>query len=206
MRENNLVNMKNVEILNLTPSYIWKNIKLVLMEEIIDRDEYLNGISELELMGGRKSIANGIVNVDLIAEEGIKGQVKDLTKIMKKESCRRITVNNPYGVNGLTLLEVAKDLLQPGGEIMISGTLTNRDFKVLIKKKNVEMIQKLGYTFHFEIGKLDDSLKNQTFYQTGGKLIPIDKMMTFYGIKQPPATEVPPPTENNFLVKYGKKP
>lgn len=198
--------MKNEEILNLTPSYIWKNTKLVLMEEIIDRDEYLNGISELELMGGRKSIANGIVNVDLIAEEGIKGQVKELSKIMKKESCRRITVNNPYGVNGLTLLEVAKDLLQPGGEIMISGTLTNRDFKVLIKKKNVEVIQKLGYTFHFEIGKLDDSLKNQTFHQTGGKLIPIDKMMTFYGIKQPPTTDVPPPTENNFSVKYGEKP
>ncbi len=42
----------------------------------------INGISRMDLMGGKKSLFNGFVNVDKIAEEGIKTQIEYLDKVI----------------------------------------------------------------------------------------------------------------------------
>jgi hypothetical protein len=72
-------------------------------------------------------------------------------------------VNNPYGVNGITILEIANHLLVQDGKIMISGTLNNKYFKVLMKKSHEEKIHDLG--FYVKKGKLDKTLKNIEFHQ-----------------------------------------
>ncbi len=94
-------------------------------------------------------------------------------------------VNNSYGVNGISILEIANHLLVPDGKIMISGTLNNKYFNKLMKEKYKDKIRDLG--FDVKMNKLDDKLKSQEFYQTNGKTkISTDKMMSFYAIKNKP--------------------
>ena len=162
-----------------------KNKKLIIIDDDFIRSRIiLNGISQIELMGGKKSIMNDFVNIDKIAEEGIKARIEDLNKIIKNSSCQKIMVNNPYSVNGITLLEIANHLLEQDGKIIISGTLNNKYFKVLTKKNNEEKIRNLGFSFYFEKGKLDQTIQHEEFHQTSGQVIPADKMMTFYATKK----------------------
>lgn len=98
----------------------------------------------------------------------------------------------------MTLLKIAKDLLEPGAEIMISGTLSNKHFNVLIKKNRTEEIQNLGFSFHFEKGQLDETLKDKEFHQSSGEKISKSKMMTFYATKK---AEIPKTIEANFSAK-----
>lgn len=77
--------MEDKELKNSTISYKWKNTKLIHVDDVIKSGIPINGITELDLMGGKKSIMEGLVNVDVLAEEGIKARVEDLNKIIKKK-------------------------------------------------------------------------------------------------------------------------
>ena len=158
-----------------------KNKKLIIADKDFIKDKVIiNGISRMDLMGGRKSLFNGFVNVDKIAEEGIKTQIEYLDKVVKNNSCKEIMVNNPYGVNGITILEVTNHLLIQNGRIMISGTLNNKYFNKLMKEKYQDKMRDLGFEVNIS-NELDEKLKNQGFYQTNGKTrIPTDKMKTIY--------------------------
>jgi hypothetical protein len=73
-----------------------KNKKRIIVDEdFIKGEVIINGISRMDLMGGKKSLFNGFVNVDKIAEEGIKIQIEYLDKVVKNNSCKEIMVNNP---------------------------------------------------------------------------------------------------------------
>ena len=179
----------------------FKNKKLIIIDEDFIKNKWIiNGVSKIDLMGGKKSLFNGFVNVDKIAEEGIKTHLEYLDKVIKNNSCKEIMVNNPYGVNGITILEIANHLLVQDGKIMMSGTLNNKYFKVLMKKSHEEKILDLG--FYLKKDQLDKRLKNKEFRQTSGEIISNDKMMTFYAIKN----KTPSIAKNQKEVKNGKIP
>jgi RNase H-fold protein (predicted Holliday junction resolvase) len=162
-----------------------KNKKLIVADEkFIEQGMIINGIPKIELGGGKKSLINGYVNVDIKAEEGIKTRIENLDKVIKNNTVNKIIVNNPYGIYGTTILKIANSLLKLYSEIMISGTWKNKYFNELLKNAHKEKISKLGFSFYFEKGKLDESLKGKKFYQTSGAEIPIEKMMTFYAKKE----------------------
>jgi len=181
-----------------------KNKKRIIVDEdFIKGEVIINGISRMDLMGGKKSLFHGFINVDKIAEEGIKTQIEYLDKVIKNNSCKEIMVNNPYGVNGITILEIANHLLVQDGKIMISGTLNNKYFKVLMKKSHEDKIHNLG--FYAKTEQLDKTLKNIEFHQTSGQIIPTDKMMTFYAIKNK-TTSILQKRLKSKEVKNGKFP
>jgi hypothetical protein len=85
------------KILNISEEF--KNKKLIIVDDnFIKDDVIINGISRMDLMGGKKSLFDGFVNVDKIAEEGIKTQLEYLDKVIKNHSCQEIIVNNPYAL------------------------------------------------------------------------------------------------------------
>lgn len=192
--------MNNVQkILKLSDEF--KNKKLIIIDEnFLNKKLIINGVSKIDLMGGKKSIFDDFVNVDKIAEEGIKTHLEYLDKVIKNNSCKEIMVNNPYGVDGITILEIAKHLLVQNGKIMISGTLNNKYFNGLMKKSHEKKILDLG--FYTKKAHLDNALKNKEFRQTSGKIVPNDKMMTFYAIKN----KTTPIAKNQKEVKNGKIP
>ncbi|MGB3692287.1 MAG: hypothetical protein WBG70_23240 [Spirulinaceae cyanobacterium] len=76
----------------------------------------------LDLFGGRVSQLPGAINYDIVAEEGIRATIGDLSKIFPDNSVDEIVASGPQAA----FLEEAARLLKPGGRISINANFSNR--------------------------------------------------------------------------------
>ena len=75
----------------------------------------------LDLFGDKISQIPEAINVDLIAESGIKASVAELLPKLPRQSIDQIIASNPQAF----FLEYAAPVLKPGGRIYINATKRN---------------------------------------------------------------------------------
>ncbi len=135
----------------------------------------------LELFGGKTAKVEGAINVDRIAEKGIRADIIiDKLSFIPNNRVDEIIVFNPYipkeiGGNGiLDYLPEAARILKIGGEIIISGTRNNKFTKInpsidlalldlQIRERQIPLLERFA---------------NLKFYRTDGSEIPKDKILT----------------------------
>ena len=131
-------------IFNATEAVDLINNKLILCQKIT-----------LDLFGGKNSQIPEAINVDLIAESGIKASIAELLPQLPRESIDEIIASNPQAY----FLEYAAPILKPGGRIYINATKRN-PFR---KLPNAEILEQLGLKVVQENAPLDSRFVNQKF-------------------------------------------
>lgn len=106
------------------------------------------------------------MNVDIIAEKGIKGSVTDLDKFIKPNSVDEIVCNNPYNPTIKDPFELylnkAYKVLKKDGIMVINGQMKN----TLFKKVSTEKCRELGFEVVECRTSLPDKYKNLSFGTT----------------------------------------
>lgn len=147
--------------LNITEGANLVAAKLALGEEII-----------IDIFGGKNSQIPDGINVDLVAESGIRASVKSLPEIFPPGSASEIIASGPQA----PFLEEAALVLKQGGRIYINASKGNPYGKV----PDRETKNKLGYDALEQLGlqvvskgdKLDTRFADKTFFRTDGMPIP----------------------------------
>lgn len=157
-------NQQSDLILNATEAVDLINNKLILGHKIT-----------LDLCGGKNSQIPEAINVDLIAESGIKASIAELLPKLPRESIDEIIASNPQAY----FLEYAATILKPGGRIYINATKRNPFSKL----PNSETLEQLGLKVVQENAPLDPRFVNQKFFRetprTDGTLeIPLSSLKT----------------------------
>ena len=111
----------------------------------------------LDLFGGKTSQIPEAINVDLIAESGIKTSIAELLPKLPRQSIDQIIVSNPQAY----FLEYAAPVLKLGGRIYINATKRNPFGKL----PNAETIEQLGLIVVQENAPLDTRFTNQKFFR-----------------------------------------
>ncbi|MFM6399589.1 hypothetical protein, partial [Planktothrix sp.] len=97
------------------------------------------------------------INVDLIAESGIKASIDELLPKLPRQSIDEIIVSNPQAF----FLEYAAPVLKPGGRIYINTTKRNPFGKL----PNAETLEQLKLIVVQENAPLDTRFTNQKFFR-----------------------------------------
>jgi hypothetical protein len=142
-------------------------IKIALNETII-----------LDIFGGKVSQISNAINVDIIAESGIKASVNDLPQIFPPHSVDEIIASSPQA----PFLEQAAQILKPGGRIYINATKGNKFGKVPDPETRVKLgsdaLEQLGLRLVQDRGELDPRFAQQSFFRTDGIPIPSSSVKT----------------------------
>ncbi|MCP5014123.1 MAG: class I SAM-dependent methyltransferase [Ketobacter sp.] len=129
----------------------------------------------IDLFGGKASQNPGAINVDLIAQEGIKASAFKLP--FKPNSVDEIIVSNPFipGSKGMMdFLPETAQALKPGGEFIVNFTKRNKFGKL----PNADTLRDLGLEVVQQAGPLLPRFENQVFRLTDGRLIPNSSVLT----------------------------
>ena len=135
----------------------------------------------LELFGGKTGKVEGAINVDRIAEKGIRADViVDKLSFISDNSIDEILVFNPYipkeigGTGILDYLPEAARILKPGGLIIISGSRNNKFTQI---NPSMDLAALSLQVVERQI-PLPVRFTNLRFYRTDGSEIPKDKILT----------------------------
>ncbi|HAT16100.1 MAG TPA: hypothetical protein DCS91_23430 [Microcoleaceae bacterium UBA11344] len=123
--------------------------------ELITNQLILGQNVTLDLFGGKTSQIPEAINVDLIAESGIKTSIAELLPKLPRQSIDQIIVSNPLAY----FLEYAAPVLKPGGRIYINATKRNPFGKL----PNAETLEQLGLKVVQENAPLETRFTNQKF-------------------------------------------
>jgi filamentous hemagglutinin len=129
----------------------------------------------LDLFGGRTSQIPGAINVDIIAEQGVRASASKLP--FASGSVDQIIASNPYipgGSGMMDFLPGVAETLKPGGQIIINATQRN-PFGVL---PSAQTLESLGLRVVQENGPLLPQFKNNVFRFTDGRIIPNNSVRT----------------------------
>lgn len=122
------------------------NNKLILGEKII-----------LDLFGGKNYQIPEAINIDLMAESGIKGSIPEILTQLPRESIDEIIASNPQEY----FLEYAAPIVKIGGRIYINATKRN-PFRQL---PNEETLEQLGLKVVQENAPLATRFTMQKFFR-----------------------------------------
>ena len=126
----------------------------------------------VDLFGGATSQIPDAINIDWVAESGIKALVEDLCKIFPPSSVSEIVVSGPQS----SFLEQAAIILKQGGRIYINATKGNPFGKVPdpMTRNNLgdTALVQLGLQVVQLKGPLDERFIHQIFRRTNGDIIP----------------------------------
>lgn len=109
----------------------------------------------LDLFGGKTSQIPKAINVDLIAESGIKASIAELLPKLPRQSIDQIIASNPQAY----FLEYTAPVLKPGGRIYINATKRNPFGKL----PDAETLEQLGLIIVQKNAPLDTRFTNQKF-------------------------------------------
>jgi hypothetical protein len=131
------------------------NLNIMEGIEFISNQLILGQNVTLDLFGGKTSQIPEAINVDLIAESGIKTSIAELLPKLPRQSIDQIIVSNPQAY----FLEYAAPVLKPGGRIYINATRRNPFGKL----PDAETLERLGLIVVQENAPLDTRFTNQKF-------------------------------------------
>ncbi|NJL97863.1 MAG: hypothetical protein HC924_03055 [Synechococcaceae cyanobacterium SM2_3_2] len=109
----------------------------------------------LDIFGGSVSQLPGAVNVDIIAQEGIRASVAELPNIVPPGSVSEIIASGPQA----PFIEEVAGLLKPGGTIFINANLSNRFGRL----PDSATLERLGLRVIQQSGTLDPRFESQIF-------------------------------------------
>jgi filamentous hemagglutinin len=128
------------------------------------------------LFGGKTSQIPGAINVDIIAEQGVRASASKLP--FASGSVDQIVASNPYipgGSGMMDFLPSTAEALKPGGQIIINATKGNKFGNL----PSAETLESLGLRVVQEKGPLLPQFENNVFRQTDGiKPIPNSSVRT----------------------------
>lgn len=155
--------------------------EIILAEDLIIKGKFVSNIKKIDLMGGKTSqLGDDFVNIDIVAEQGIKGDVTKLSQFIKPNSVDEIIVSNPFpnaqyaGPKEFFLSE-SSEVMKSGSKMTINGTISNKFFKNITAAN----IEELGFEIiEFQV-PLKSNFQNMKFYQVDGVTqIPNDRILT----------------------------
>lgn len=129
----------------------------------------------LDLFGGKESQIPGAVNVDIVAEKGVKASATQLP--FADASADRVVATNPYIPNTndiMSYLPEASRVLKPGGKLVINSTERNPFGKL----PDAAALEKLGLKVVEVNAPLAPEFSNHTFRLTDGRPIPPQSVRT----------------------------
>ncbi|SFL03892.1 LysM peptidoglycan-binding domain-containing protein [Pseudomonas sp. NFACC46-3] len=122
----------------------------------------------IDLFGGRTSQIPGAINIDIVAEQGIRASALQLP--IKSGVADQIIASNPY-IKGLTSeawLPGAADALKSGGQLIINST--SRNTTAILP--SIKVLDGMGLRIVRESGSLLPQFENNIFRTTDGVKIP----------------------------------
>jgi RHS repeat-associated protein len=122
----------------------------------------------VDLFGGKTSQIPDAVNLDTIAEQGIRASATDLP--FATGSVSEIIASGPRS----PFLEEASRVLEPGGRIYINATKGNKFGSI----PDAETLSELNLRVIQENGPLDSRFEDQVFRRTDGSVIPTEAVRT----------------------------
>ena len=122
----------------------------------------------VDLFGGARSQIDNAINVDLIAEAGVRASSEALP--FADTSVNTLVASGPQG----RFLSEASRVLAPGGRLFINGTRRN-EFAQL---PGADQLNELGFRVIQENGPLAPQFADQTFRFTNGRVIPNEAVRT----------------------------
>ena len=132
----------------------------------------------VDLFGGRYTQVRNAINVDIIAESGIRALASDLPKIFPPSSVSEIIASGLQ----YPFLEEAALVLKVGGRIYINASKGNPYSKVpdreTRKKLGSGALEQLKLQIVQEPELLDPRFANQVFCRSNGSTIPIESVKT----------------------------
>ena len=157
---------RNMGFLNLEEAREFIAHKIASGEKII-----------LDLFGGKTSQIPGAVNIDVVAEDGIRGTIADLAIIFPENSVDEIIASGPQA----EFLEEVARIVKGGGRIYINANFSNRyRFGTSRGKKqpNPETLARLGLRLLQDDASLNPRFGNLEFRRTDGSEIPRNTVKT----------------------------
>lgn len=127
----------------------------------------------LDLFGGRTSQIPGAINVDIVAQEGVRASATQLP--FRAGSADRIVASNPYLPGGSGIIDWlpgAVDTLRPGGTLTINSTPLNKFGQL----PSAEVLESLGLKIVQPPGPLLPNFRGNVFRYTDGGVIPPGKV------------------------------
>ena len=123
----------------------------------------------VDLFGGPSSQVPGALNVDKIAQQGVRGDVGQLP--FRASSVDEIVASGPRAA----FLEEAARVLKPGGRVYINFTRRNQFGQI----PSPADLERLGLKIVREAGPLDSKFSGQKFFFSDGTTeIPPEKLLT----------------------------
>ena len=149
----------------------------------------------LELFAGEKEIVPGAINIDLIAEEGIKINFVEGIKInfvesklsfVPSNSVDEIITFNPFikdlptiDQNMFFFLEDAARTVKPGGQIVVTGQPANAFVRKLPSEQQLEQLGlKIIVKDDFNLLDINKPFLETEFFTSQGKPISPDTLIT----------------------------
>ncbi|HLP91052.1 MAG TPA: DUF4157 domain-containing protein [Nostocaceae cyanobacterium] len=141
----------------------------------------------IDLFGGKNSDIPGAINFDLVAEQGIKGNLSELTTIFPPNSVDEIIASGPQA----EFLSEAAKILKPGGRIYINANFSNLykygikmkpkkipDFAEIEKTMGLRLVNGEPNSFNFDNLRQEPRFENLNFMTTDGREINKDTVKT----------------------------
>ena len=161
---------------DLAPGRLNSGIPVELQNPLVPDTTGESGPSVvLDLFGGKTSQVPGAVNVDVIAQDGVRASALQLP--FRDASAGQVIASNPYipgGSGMMDYLPEASRVLQQDGQLIINSTARN-PFGTL---PDAQTLQDLGFTVVQDRGPLLPQFQNNVYRFTDGNPFPPNSMRT----------------------------